>query len=221
MPLHIQAVIFDLDGLMLDTERIAANAWVRVGEEFGIPISETIVLDMIGRTGPDSDGILMREFGPDFPLQTIKQRRVELTDNHFTAIGIPVKAGLLPLLDYLDGRSIRKAVATSSTRERAWMKLSRGGLADRFPVVVSSDDIARGKPQPDIYLHTSHLLNVPPENCLVFEDSDAGVRAAASAGMHVIIIPDLKQPSPDVVPLALRVESSLTQALEYLAELTG
>ncbi len=214
-----EAVIFDLDGLMLDTERIAADAWKRVGREFGIVISEEVVLDMIGRTGPDSDGILIKEFGPDFPLQSIKERRLQLTDGHFVEHGIPVKAGLVGLLDYLDDKGIKKAVATSSTRERAKMKLERSGIANRFQIVVSGDDIERGKPEPDIYLHTAHRLGVVPESCLVFEDSDAGVRAAHSAGMKVIIIPDLKLPSADVVPLAFRIEPSLVHALSILPEL--
>ena len=213
-----RAVIFDLDGLMLDTERIAAAAWVRAGSDFGYSISETLVREMIGRTGEDSDGILRRVMGSEFHLELLKERRLMYTDEHIRELGIPVKPGLTDLLDFLDRIQMKKAVATSSTYERAIMKLRRAELQERFTVVISSDDVKCGKPAPDIYQLAAARLNALPEQCLVLEDSDAGVRAAHAAGMSVIIIPDLNTPAADVVPLAYRIEQSLTDVLYFLPE---
>lgn len=214
-----EAVIFDLDGLMIDTERIASDAWLRASAEMGYPLTENVVHEMIGRTGPDSDAILRKNLGEEVALDELKALRLSYTDDHIANIGIPLKPGLLELLDFLDGREIQKAVATSSTRERAAMKLQRTGLFDHFPVIVSGDDVHRGKPAPDIYLAASDRLRVAAHRCLVLEDSDAGARSAHAAGMQVIIVPDLKPPAADVVALALRVEQSLSGVLRFLPQI--
>ncbi|MBX2991010.1 MAG: HAD family phosphatase [Bacteroidetes bacterium] len=214
-----EAVIFDLDGLMIDTERIASDAWLRASSEMGYPLTEHVVHEMIGRTGPDSDAILRRNLGEEVALDELKALRLSYTDDHIINVGIPLKPGLLELLDFLDGRGIRKAVATSSTRERAAMKLKRTGLFERFRVVVSGDDVHRGKPAPDIYLETAGRLDVSANGCLVLEDSDAGARSAHAAGMSVIIVPDLKPPGADVVAFALHVEQSLSDVLHVLPQI--
>lgn len=214
-----EAVIFDLDGLMIDTERIASAAWLRASSEMGYPLTENVVHEMIGRTGPDSDAILRKNLGEEVALDELKALRLSYTDDHIANIGIPLKPGLLELLDFLDGRKIRKAVATSSMQERAAMKLKRTGLFERFPVVISGDDVHRGKPAPDIYLETAVQLGVSANRCLVLEDSDAGARSAHAAGMMVIIVPDLKPPAADVVSLALRVEQSLSDVLRFLPQI--
>ena len=213
-----KAVIFDLDGLMIDTERIAADAWLRAASDLGYALSENVVHQMIGRTGSDSDAILRKNLGETVGLDELKARRLAYTDDHIMNVGIPLKAGLVEMLDFLDEKRVHKAVATSSTRERAVMKLRRTGLHERFPILISSDDVQCGKPAPDIYLKTSERLGVPPHHCLVLEDSDAGARSAHAAGMNVIIVPDLKEPADDVKSLAYRVESSLSDVLRFLPE---
>lgn len=211
-----RAVIFDMDGLMLDSERIAFSAWKRACLEAGHPISDETILAMVGRTTSDSEQILREAMGPDFPLQEVKERRIRYTDMEIHEQGMPVKPGLCELLDLLDRAGVSKGVATSTTRARAMMKLGKAGIANRFPVIVAGNEVQRGKPAPDIYLLTAERLSVPPHDCVVLEDSDPGVFAAHAAGMQVIIVPDLKQPSEEAKALAYAVSPSLHEVRHYL-----
>lgn len=152
-------------------------------------------------------------------MEQLKKLRLMHTDAHIKDYGIPVKPGLLEVLNFLECKKIPMAVTTSSSYDRAVMKLRGAELHDRFSIIVSGDQVSDGKPAPDTYFLTARRLGVLHEQCLVLEDSDAGVRAAHAAGMKVILIPDLKPPAEDVVPIAFRIERSLTDVLHFLPEL--
>jgi HAD superfamily hydrolase (TIGR01509 family) len=123
---------------------------------------------------------------------------------------------LLEFLAAADSLGLAKAVATSTARERAMYKLKKSGLEERFDAFACGDEISRGKPAPDIFLLAARLLHLPPEECLALEDSDAGVMAAQSAGMRVVVIPDVKPPSPEASAAAWQFLPSLTDAAREL-----
>ena len=216
-----KAIIFDMDGLMLDTERLALKAWQLAGVDFGFPISDDIFISMVGRNRRDSDCTLVEIFGPDFPIGAVRDRYRAYLDGWIDEDKLSVKSGLLELLSFLDKISMPKAVATSTEHERAVHKLSLTNLLEHFSIVVAGDQVQRGKPAPDIFLAAAAQLGVLPENCLVLEDSDAGIQAAYEAGMTPIMIPDMKPPSEKSLAFAHRIFGGLGEFHNYLRESLG
>lgn len=213
----IAAVLFDMDGLMLDSERAVLRAWRQAAREYGHEFDDSVLHPMVGLHDRLCRAMLLERFGPDLPIDAIFARTEALYLSRIEA-GIPVKPGLAELLDWLDALGLPKAVATSSTRHRAQRNLSTSGLLPRFAVTVCGDEIAQPKPAPDIYLKTADLLGVAPQYCIVLEDSEPGVQAALAAGMTPIQIPDIKAPSAGVRALGHRIVASLGQAHGLLRE---
>ncbi len=208
-----------MDGLMLDTEKMAWESWKRACRDFGIEMRDDIFVQLLGRNVNDDEQILKAAYGEDFPFREVYDRRIQYMWELVEQNGIPLKEGLLELLDYLVATGTPRAVATSTSRERALQKMAMTGIRNYFPVVVAGDEIQRGKPHPDIFLVTANKLNVAPEQCIVLEDSEAGIQAAHAAGMLPILVPDLKPPSHEVKRLAYRVCSSLKEVRQLLPEL--
>jgi HAD superfamily hydrolase (TIGR01509 family) len=191
-------VIFDMDGLMLDTEPIYKVAWQRAAIECGHPISEELYFDLIGRTRVAGENILRGAFGSEFSLDAFRAACQRCEAAAF-AEGLPAKKpGLDDLLAFLDSRGMPKAVATSTERPQAAAQLGGLGLWDRFNVIATGDEVLNGKPAPDLFLLAARRLGIEPAQCLVLEDSEAGIVAAHRAGMQVWAVPDLKPPSPAV-----------------------
>lgn len=216
-----RAVIFDMDGLMIDTERLALKAWRLAGADFGFPISENIFITMVGRNRWDSDRTLVEIFGSDFPVDAVRKKYRTYVDGWIDEGKLSIKTGLLDLLGFLDKISMPKAVATSTEYERAIHKLSLVNLLDHFPIVIAGDQIEKGKPAPDIFLAAALRLEVLPKHCLVLEDSDAGIQAAYDAGMTSIMIPDMKPPSERSRAFAHRIFGELGEFHDYFRESLG
>jgi HAD superfamily hydrolase (TIGR01509 family) len=209
---QIRAVILDMDGLMLDTESVERDAFRRAAAEFGYGVPDDIYLQVVGRTGKDAQQIFHSFFGDNFPFDGIRTRWREYVEHHVSTCGVPFKKGLLELLTVVESRALPKAVATSTRRARALRLLEKSNLLSRFHTVVTADDVTRGKPDPEIFLTAAKRLNVAPEECVVFEDSAAGIRAAHAARMMPILVPDLVMPGSDVCGLAHRICESLLEA---------
>lgn len=213
------AVIFDMDGLLLDTERLARQAWQQALADWGYTVPDDLYLSVIGRTAVSTREVFRQGLGPDLPLDEVIRRK----DQYLAALyaqAIPVQPGVFDVLDYLDTWGLPRAVASSTVRARVLFKLERTGLLDRFPVVVGGDEVPHGKPAPDLFLAAAQRLNVVAAACLVLEDSDAGVGAAVAAGMRVVMVPDIKPPAPASRAAAYRVVASLHEVIPLLAELT-
>ncbi len=206
----IRAVLFDMDGLMLDTERIAQRAWQRAGAQRGYDFPSDVYLQAVGRTKADTAVVFKQAYGDDFPFQELYARKQAFYYEMLESEPIPIKAGLIDLLDRIDELGLSKAVATSTARPSALKKLTLTGLIERFTTIVGGDEVVNGKPAPDIFLTAAQRLGIAPAHCLVLEDSEAGIRAAHAAGMTPVMVPDLKQPSDDVRGLAHMVAHSLT-----------
>ncbi|MBN2011685.1 HAD family phosphatase [candidate division KSB1 bacterium] len=219
--MQFAAIIFDMDGLVVDTETIAKITWQQAIREFEYTISETDYLAIIGRKIPDIRNHFKNLFGADFPYEAVSARKGELAAAHIDAHGIAVKPGLHELIDWLDARSIPKAVASSTFRNGVMMRLRVTGLTDRFPLIVSGDDVKHGKPAPDIFLKASEMLGLPPADCLVLEDSNPGIEAAHAAGMPAIMVPDLLIPTEQCRQWALKILPSLVDVQAFLKSENG
>lgn len=212
------AVVFDMDGLLLDTERLAWQAWRQALADWGYPLPDDLFLSVVGRTARSTAEVFRQAFGPDLPLDAVVRRKDEYLDALY-AQPIPVQPGVLELLACLDEWGLPRAVASSTVRARVLFKLARTGLLDRFPVVVGGDEVPHGKPAPDLFLAASERLAIAAAACLVLEDSDAGVAAATAAGMRVVMVPDVKPPAPESAARAYRVVASLHDVIPLLAAL--
>ncbi|MCE7990122.1 MAG: HAD family phosphatase [Caldilinea sp. CFX5] len=215
--LPISALLFDMDGLMIDTERMAQRAWQRAGAEFGFTLPDALYLQAVGRTAKATETLFRAGLGADFPFDAVYARKQHYLYTAIEEEGIPTKPGLLELLDLVDRQGIPKAVATSTARVLAVKKLTAAKLLHHFDTMVCGDEVAHGKPAPDIFLAAATKLGVAPAHCLVLEDSSAGIQAAHAAGMRAIWVPDLIAPSPEITPLAACVLRDLYQVGALLA----
>lgn len=180
------AVIFDLDGTLIDTESLALRAGRAAFARLGLPLDETVFHSLIGRDLASGDAILRAAY-PDLDLDLLNRHWRSGFDAELAA-GLPLKSGALDLL----ARIVQpRALCTSSQRDSAHRKLGLAGLADAFAHVVTREDVVEAKPHPEPYLLTARLLGVDPARCLVFEDSEAGAAAAMAAGCIVVQVPDV------------------------------
>lgn len=219
-----KAVIFDMDGLIFDTERLGRSCWQQAAEEYGYQISDELFSRVIGRGIDDTFSIFRAELGADFPAETIRARRLILGTQQIEQNGIDIKAGLFELLGFLKQCQILTALCTSTESSRARYYLERAGLENRFNKAVFGDQVKKAKPDPEIYRRILELLALKAEQCLVLEDSNFGVAAAHSAGIRVICIPDLVEPTIETRNNALAVVESLAhlqRALEQVKSLVG
>jgi len=214
----VQAVIFDMDGLMLDTERRSKEFQRRASEERGIPY-QNLTARIIGRNTVEVRRIHQEAYGPDYPFDEIRARAREMWDEYLRDHPVPVKPGLFPLLDYLEKRNIPAAVATSTSRASALPMLEKAGIAPRLSAMVFGDMVERSKPEPDIFLTAARLLGAEPERTMVLEDSPNGILAAHRAGMLPVMIPDMLQPDEKLMKILYSRLERLDQVINLLDEM--
>ncbi|MDQ7990442.1 MAG: HAD family phosphatase [Candidatus Dactylopiibacterium sp.] len=216
-----RAVVFDMDGLLLDSERIALACFEQAARALGAPWREEVGLSLVGLNARDSDRLIATAFGADFPLEALRCDFGARYDACVAAGGIPLKPGVEELFEALRGWGIPCALATSTHRARAEAKLARAGLLPGFRASACGDEVRHGKPAPEIYELAARRLGVAPAGCLALEDSNAGIRAALAAGMRAIMVPDLLAPAPDVRAAAVPVMASLHEVRLSLAALAS
>jgi HAD superfamily hydrolase (TIGR01509 family) len=213
----MNAVIFDMDGLLLDTEKIALAVFVTSCREFGFKPDTKIYYQCIGTTFPDMKKILREGYGESFPLDAVLELWSRKFHEETDPKPIHLKIGTLELLRYLEKEGIKKAVVTSTRQENALRWLTNAGILHYFDFVLGGDQVTNGKPHPEIYLTACQRLNEEPDCCLALEDSDNGVLSASDAGLTVIQIPDLVQPSAKVRALGHRIVKSLADVESFLS----
>jgi beta-phosphoglucomutase-like phosphatase (HAD superfamily) len=213
--MKFSALIFDMDGLMLDTERTYRDLFNRAAADCNIEFPGWLHEKLLGRNSADTHAILKDLWKDD----QLFDRFIERSRHHYTlcfADPPPLKQGLLEILDFIEAKKIPKVVATSTRRAYGIPRLEKANLLHRFQSVTTGDQVQRGKPAPDIFLLAASTIPMEPSKCLVLEDSEAGVTAAHAAGMTVCMVPDLKQPCADVRSLAHGVYESLVDVRRYL-----
>lgn len=215
----MKTVIFDMDGVIFDTERVYTLAWDYAGEKAGIGKAGFMNMLTLGMSVDSSREIWRRQFGEGYDEATVRFFAREFVRDYFDKNGIPEKKGLRPLLLFLRENGWKTAVASSSPRSEVERNLSRAGIADFFDVVVCGDTVPHSKPEPDVYLKACELLREKPERCYAIEDSRNGIISACTAGCKVIMIPDLWECDHPTRKLLHALFVDLNEAREYLVEI--
>ena len=215
LPRAVQAVIFDMDGLLVDSERIYRDAMMQVSTDFGRDLPLPVFLSMVGTPHDHSRGLAMAHFGADFAYDDWHDA-VVLNAHARIPDELQLKAGVLELLEELEATGTPRAVATSSSHRTVALQLDPPGLTPRFQTIVANGDYTRGKPSPDPFLVAAARLGVAPAACLALEDSHNGVRAAHAAGMMTIMVPDLLPATAEMQGLCLAIVDSLHDVCRLL-----
>lgn len=215
----IKAVIFDVDGTLLDTERIYMKAWKEAAAEAGFVMPDSVLQKTRAVNTKDAARIFEEEIGNGFSYQAVRPIRVRIAEEIIRRESPILKPGVLELLAFLEEKGIRLAVASSTNQQGTREHLAESRILDRFEVVVGGDMVTNGKPHPDIFLKAAEALGTAPEACIVVEDSPAGIRAAHAAGMKAVLVPDQAAITQEIIDMADVVLNSLLEMPAYLQTL--
>lgn len=211
-----KAVIFDMDGLMFDSERATYEEYVKICRDRGCQMTRAFYVTLLGRPLPAAIELLRKEYGPDFPASQVVNLVQKGLHRRFLEQDIPIKKGLPEILEALKKRGFSCIVASSSNRQWVEFLIKKAGVAEYFLDIICGDEIERGKPNPDIFLCACEKLGCSPEEAWVLEDSEAGIEAAHRAGIDCIGIPDMKEPSNDCRIWVYKMAESLLEAKEII-----
>ena len=213
----VEAVLFDMDGLLIDSEAVYIAAMQAAARSLDLEMPLAFCHSMVGVPTRECNVMIQDYYGAGFSLETF--RGVYSTNvRRLLEDRVPVKPGVVELLDFLEARGLPRALATSASRATAEHHLGRAGLLGRFTALATRDDVEHPKPAPDVYLEAARRLGVAPQNCIAFEDSNIGLIAAHAAGTMAIMVPDILPPTDEVRAKCLRIAPDLHAVLRVLHE---
>lgn len=211
-----KAVLFDMDGLILDTEKHYQKAWIQAANEMGFKMTVKEQLYLRSCTKKYAEPIMKKFFGNSFDYDKVRERRKEIMEEDLKKFGIEKKPYADEILAYLKERGIKRALVTATPETKARQRLRETGLEDKFDEIVCADMVENGKPEPDIYIFACEKINEKPGNCLALEDSPNGVRSANAARVDVIMVPDLSEPDEELNRIILKRAGNLNEVISFL-----
>ena len=210
-----KAVVFDMDGVLFDTERLCQDSWIEVANRRGLPDMEIIFPKCIGRNANDSRQIVLEAYGADFDYEVFRREASDWFWKYLEENGLPVKEGVQELLNWLKEQGWRIGLASSTRRSSVISHLEQAGIKDFFEEIITGDMVEHSKPLPDIYLLACRKLMVDPAETYAIEDSPNGIRSAYRAGMKPIMVPDLLSPDGEMEQLSTCIFPGLLDVLDY------
>lgn len=217
--MQYQAVVFDMDGVIFDTERLVIEFWKEVAKKHNIPNVEHTCIQCLGTNRVRTREIFLENYGADFPYDPYRAEVTELFNTHYKGVPLPTKPGIRELLSYLQEQDIKVGLASSTAQHLVRDEIGTAGLLPYFQTLVCGDMVEHSKPAPDIFLKACEILNADPTKSIAIEDSFNGIRSAHCAGMTPIMVPDQVQPTDEIRALAFHVMPSLLDVLNWLKTL--
>lgn len=212
----IKAVLFDMDGVIFDTEREYLKEWEVIFKKYGYKMKKEIYISVMGRGRKKVKEIFKEKFGEDLPIDKMYIEKDKMLKKAVENNKVPLKEGALELLEFLKENGYKIALATSAKRERVKIQVSHAKIENIFDAIVCSEDITNSKPDPEIFLKAAEKVCVNPENCIVIEDSEAGIKAAFNAKMMGFHIEDLKKADESILKYSYKNFKNLIEIKEYI-----
>lgn len=213
----IRGVIFDMDGLLTDTEPVYYDIFTEILKEYGYAMDMAeYTANICGRADMENFAYLIEHYHLPIEIHALAQKEAVIERNRIEQ-GVPLKKGVHEILSFLNKNRIHIGLATSNLKEKAELILHVHGIYDCFETLVYVDEVGKGKPAPDVFLEAARRLNLPVEDCLVLEDSYSGVQAAVNGKLPVIMVPDLKQPDDYIRSICTDIRKDLIEVRDYIA----
>ena len=212
-----EAVIFDMDGVIFDTEKVYLDIWTEVFEKYGYKMTKELYVTVMGTGRKNVIKTFLENFGDDLPIEKMYEEKDNQLFYRIENQGIPLKEGVKELFSMLKEKDYKIALATSAKKERVEKQIKDKWLKESFDAIVCGDDVEKGKPSPDIFLKAAKEIDVEPENCFVVEDSPAGIKAAFSGGMKGIHVEDLKVADEEILKYCQKNFKNLQEIKKYLS----
>ena len=212
----IDGVIFEMDGILFDTEKLINECFALVGAEYGIDNIDYIIKSCVGVTTAETKAFCRKVLGDDFPVDEMFAKIGEMNNLRLAEGGMPVKPGVYLILEYLKTNRYQVGLASSSSRRSIMHHIEAANMTEYFSVIVAGDEVEKGKPEPDIYLKALEKMNLKGKTVIAFEDSPNGLKSATRAGINAIMIPDQIPYSDELKPYVFEKFNSMTAALEAM-----
>jgi len=216
----IEAVLFDMDGVIFDTERVYLEHWIKIFKKYGYEMKKEVYVSVMGRGRENVMKTFLEIYGESLPIVQMYKEKDELLVQAIEDGQVPMKPGAKEILNLLKENNIKIGLATSAKRDRMMMQLKMGKIENEFDAIVCGDDITNSKPDPEIFLKAAEKLSVHPEYCVVVEDSSSGIKAAYSAEMMALHVEDLKKADEEILKHCHKNFKNLFEIGEYLIQLT-
>lgn len=212
----LKGAVFDMDGLMFDSERLVYETWQHMLDELGFEYSLDIFKNTIGLRADKTEQYYKKLYGEAFDYKTLKNRSRQLFYDRIEREGVPIKEGLFEILEYSKLHNYKISLATSTSSQTALKVLKMAGVYKYFNAFVCGDDVKNGKPHPEVFLTAAERLGLPPQECVAFEDSINGIKSAYAAKMTTVMVPDYLQPTDEILPMIDCLCKNLGQAIAFL-----
>ena len=215
----LKAVVFDMDGIIFDSERLVIDCWKVVAEKYAIPDIEEACNECLGVNSVETKDKFLKRYGQDFPYDAYKSEMSQIYHDNYDGGRLPMKIGVVELLQYIKEMGLKVALASSTRSEVVTQQLKDAGILNYFRVIVGGDMVTRSKPQPDIFLKACEELGVAPQESFAIEDSYNGIRAAAAGHLRPLMVPDLMPPTSEMQDLSEGIFDTLLEVKGYLKEI--